>query len=171
MITLFNGACAGNDNINCIVDDGGSPLVCGTNPAIAGTVKPIEPLTELNGQIADGTWNLIVSDQVSGDGGTINAVKIIICNIQPPLSLEENVLSGLKIYPNPTTGIVNIDLGASLSDTSIVNLFDIQGRIISTKEMNSSVDSINISNLSDGVYLLTIENGTSKTTKKIVLNR
>lgn len=171
IITLFNGACGGNDNIICTVDDSGSPLSCETNPAISGTVQPIEPLAELNGQIADGTWNLIVTDQVSGDGGTINAVKIIICNIQPPLSIEENVLSGLKIYPNPTTGIVNIDLGTSLSDTSIVNLFDIQGRIISTKEMNSSVDSINISNLSDGVYLLTIENGTSKTTKKIVLNR
>ena len=40
-----------------------------------------------------------------------------------------------------------------------------------TKQMNSSVDNINISNLSDGVYLITIENGSSKTTKKIVLNR
>ena len=172
LITLFNGVCVGNDNINCIVDDSGSPLVCGTNPAISGTVQPQQTLTDLNGLLADGTWNLIVSDGETGDGGAINAVKIIICKIEPPLSLEENVLSGLKIYPNPTTGIVNIDLGtASLDNKSIVKLYDIQGRIISTKEMNSSVDNINISNLSDGVYLITIENGASKTTKKIVLNR
>jgi subtilisin-like proprotein convertase family protein len=172
IITLFNGVCEGNDNINCIVDDSGSPLSCGTNPSISGNVQPQETLTGLNGLIADGTWNLIVTDNETGDGGSINAVKIIICNISPPLSIEENVLSGLKIYPNPTTGIVNIDLGnANLDNKSIVKLYDIQGRIISTKEMNSSVDNINISNLSDGVYLITIENGSSKTTKKIVLNR
>lgn len=172
IITLFNGVCEGNDNINCIVDDSGSPLSCGTNPAISGNVQPQETLTGLNGLIADGTWNLIVTDNETGDGGSINAVKIIICNISPPLSIEENVLSGLKIYPNPTTGIVNIDLGnANLDNKSIVKLYDIQGRNISTKEMNSSVDNINISNLSDGVYLITIENGSSKTTKKIVLNR
>ena len=35
--------------------------------------------------------------------------------------------------------------------------------------MKTAVDNINTSNLSDGVYIITIENGSSKTTKKIVL--
>ena len=172
MITLFNGVCVGNDNINCIVDDSGTPLVCGTNPAISGTVQPQQTLTDLNGLPADGTWNLIVSDGENGDGGTINSVKLQICSIQVPLAIEDTAFSNLKIYPNPTTGIVNIDLGnQNLESNSIVKLYDIQGRIISTKEMISTIDNINISNLSDGVYLITIENGSSKTTKKIVLTR
>lgn len=175
VIMLLNQPCGDHDNLICIMDDDGIAPACAAppaNPALSGTVAPFETLTTLNGLIADGTWILTVDDPFNGDGGTINSAKIIICNITPPLSLEENVLSGLKIYPNPTTGIVNIDLGnANLDNKSVVKLYDVQGRIISTKEMNSSVDNINISNLSDGVYMITIENGTSKTTKKIVLNR
>ncbi|MES2862533.1 MAG: S8 family serine peptidase [Bacteroidota bacterium] len=172
VIMLLDEPCGDNDNLNCVIDDDGNAPVCSGNPALTGNVSPSETLTSLNGLNADGTWLLSVSDPYNGDGGTINSVKLIVCNITPPLSIEDNVLSGLKIFPNPTTGILNIDLGtANLDNKSTIKLYDIQGRIISTKEMYSSVDNINLSNLSDGVYMITVENGTSKTTKKIVLNR
>jgi subtilisin-like proprotein convertase family protein len=174
VIMLLNQPCGDNDNLNCVMDDDGNAPVCatGANPALIGNVAPAETLTSLNGLNADGTWILTVDDPFNGDGGTINSAKIIVCNITPPLSIEENVLAGLKIYPNPSTGIVNIDLGTTiLDDKSIVKLYDVQGRMISTKEMNNSIDQINISNLSNGVYMISIENGTAKTTKKIVLNR
>lgn len=173
VITLLSEACGDNDNINCIMDDSGVPVACtAAVPALTGNVIPFESLSDLNGLNAQGTWTLSVVDAYNGDGGVVNSVKLNICNITPPLSTETNTLSGLKIYPNPTTGIVNIDLGNAILDgKSVLNLYDIQGRIITTKEMNSSVDSLNLSNLSDGVYMLSIENGTSKTTKKIVLNK
>jgi subtilisin-like proprotein convertase family protein len=171
VITLLDQPCGDNDNVNCIMDDDGAAVACGTSvPALTGNVVPSETLTSLNGLIADGTWTLTVDDPYNGDGGTINSVKLIICNIQLPLSTVDTTFSNLKIYPNPTSGFVNIDLGnQNLENNSIVKLFDIQGRIISTKEMKTAVDNINISNLSDGVYIITIENGSSKTTKKIVL--
>ena len=173
VITLLDQPCGDNDDINCIMDDSGIPVACGsTVPALTGSIIPSESLTALNGLIADGTWTLTVDDPFNGDGGTINSVKLLICNIQLPLSVKDTTFSNLKIYPNPTTGIVNIDLGnQNLESNSTVKLYDIQGRIISTKEMKTAVDNINISNLSDGVYLITIENGSSKTIKKIVLTR
>ena len=173
VITLLSEACGDNDNVNCIMDDSGAPVSCtAANPALTGNVIPFETLTDLNGLNADGTWTLRVEDAYNGDGGSITGVKLIICNIEPPLSIEENTFSELKVYPNPTTGIINIDLGNAMIDgKSTIKLYDIQGRMITTKEMNSSIDNLNISNLSDGVYMLSIENGTSKTTKKIVLNR
>lgn len=173
VITLLSEACGDNDNVNCIMDDSGAPVSCtAANPALTGNVIPFETLTDLNGLNADGTWTLRVEDAYNGDGGSITGVKLIICNIEPPLSIDENTFSELKVYPNPTTGIINIDLGNTvLENNSVIKLYDIQGRMITTKEMNSSIDNLNISNLSDGVYMLSIENGTSKTTKKIVLNR
>jgi subtilisin-like proprotein convertase family protein len=173
VITLLDQPCGDNDNVVCTMDDSGIPIVCAsTVPALTGSLIPSETLTSLNGLIADGIWTLTVDDPYYGDGGTINAVKLLICNIQVPLATEDITFSNLKIYPNPTNGIVNIDLGnQNLESKSVVKLFDIQGRIISTKEMNTTIDNINISNLSDGVYLISIENGSSKTTKKIVLTR
>jgi hypothetical protein len=146
-------------------------------------LDPSNNATRVGDNDIDNVEQVKIDDPTAGDytitvthKGTLVDNKqdfsLIVTGISTPLSIEENVLSGLKIYPNPTTGIVNIDLGnANLDNKSIVKLYDIQGRNISTKEMNSSVDNINISNLSDGVYLITIENGSSKTTKKIVLNR
>jgi subtilisin-like proprotein convertase family protein len=171
VIILLDQPCGDNDNVNCTMDDSGLAVACGTTvPALTGSVIPSQTLTALNGLIADGTWTLTVDDPYNGDGGTINSVKLQICNIQVPLAIEDTTFSNLKIYPNPTTGFVNIDLGnQNLESNSIVKLFDIQGRMISTKEMKTAIDNINISNLSDGVYLITIENGSSRTTKKIVL--
>lgn len=171
VIILLDQPCGDNDNVNCTMDDSGLAVACGTTvPALTGSVIPSQTLTALNGLIADGTWTLTVDDPYNGDGGTINSVKLQICNIQVPLAIEDTTFSNLKIYPNPTTGFVNIDLGnQNLESNSIVKLFDIQGRMISTKEMKTAIDNVNISNLSDGVYLITIENGSSRTTKKIVL--
>jgi len=173
VIILLDQPCGDNDNVNCTMDDSGIAVACGTTvPALTGSVIPSQTLTALNGLIADGTWTLTVDDPYNGDGGTINSVKLIICSIQLPLSIEDTTFSNLKIYPNPTTGFVNIDLGnQNLESNSIVKLFDIQGRMILTKEMKTAIDNVNISNLSDGVYLITIENGSSRTTKKIVLAR
>jgi len=50
-------------------------------------------------------------------------------------------------------------------------LHDIQGREILSKETNAANEVINIENLQEGVYLLSIENGKNKTTKKVVLNK
>lgn len=173
VITLLSEACGDNDNVNCVMDDSGIPVACTSAvPALTGNVIPFESLSELNGLNAQGTWTLSVVDAYNGDGGVINSVNLNICSITPPLSLEDNMLSGLKIYPNPTSGIINIDLGNVMIDgKSTIKLYDIQGRMITTKEMNSSVDQLNISDLSEGVYMVTIENGSSKTTKKIVLNK
>ena len=171
VILLLDQPCDNNDNVNCTMDDSGTPVACGTSTsALVGSVIPSETLTSLNGLIADGIWTVTVDDFIPGDGGTISAVKLEICNIQVPLATEDTTFSNLKIYPNPTTGFVNIDLGnQNLESNSIVKLYDIQGRIISTKEMKTDVDNVNISNLSDGVYIITIETGSSKTTTKSAL--
>ncbi|SEP89610.1 S8 family serine peptidase [Flavobacterium urocaniciphilum] len=173
VITLLSEPCGDNDNVNCVMDDSGDPVLCtSTAPALTGNVIPFESLSTFNGLNAQGTWTLTVVDAYNGDGGVVNSVKLNICSITPPLSIEDNMLSELKIYPNPTSGIINIDLGSIVLDNkSVIKLYDIQGRMITTKEMNSSVDQLNISDLSEGVYMITIENGSSKTTKKIVLSK
>ena len=54
----------------------------------------------------------------------------------------------LEIYPNPTTDFLNIDAEGPLS---ILQVFDVNGReILSSKE----VQSINVSQLSKGIYFL-----------------
>ena len=58
----------------------------------------------------------------------------------------------IKIYPNPVTDIVNVDVDGSLD--YMVSLFDLQGRSIKA-ELNAS--QIQVGYLSTGIYILEIK--------------
>jgi subtilisin-like proprotein convertase family protein len=171
-VILFKEPCGSNANIACTVDDTGTAPACTGTPAISGIIAPYQPLSALNTLPADGVWTLHVSDPYNGDGGTINSVSLDICYVTPSTSLAtpDNTLANIKVYPNPTKGILNISL-PEIQDKTTLKLNDIQGREILSKETTANSEVLDIENLQDGVYLLSIENGKNKTIKKIILNR
>lgn len=171
-IKLFEEPCGDNDNILATLSDAGIPYTCAsTSPSISGTVRPLEPLSKFNNLPADGEWTLYVIDKYNGDGGFINSFSLNFCNVTTStLTVADNQLANVSVYPNPSKGILNVSLPANLGKTTLY-LNDIQGRRILTKETSNTNEVLNIDNFSDGVYILTIENGALKTTKKIILNR
>ena len=172
VVMLFNEPCGDNDGINCVLDDSGFPFTCGaTTPSITGTVKPCENLSNFNNMIADGTWTLKVIDAYNGDGGVINAVSLSICNLEQALNTLTNALAEIKVYPNPAKGFVNIDLAAGTFGESTFVMYDVQGRQVITKKSSNAIEVLNIENLSEGIYMLTIENDLGKTTRKVVVNK
>lgn len=176
-IILFNQPCAGANatypNIQATLDDSGAVLSCSaTAPVVSGTVKPFENLYNLNGLSADGVWTLKVLDVGPGDGGTINAVSLNFCKVeQSALGTIDNVFNQLSIYPNPTKGLLNINLNTLLEGETVYSIYDIQGRKIMQKFSNNTNETLNIEKFAKGVYMLSIENGNNKITKKIVLNQ
>ncbi len=65
----------------------------------------------------------------------------------------------ISVYPNPTTGLLHIDLGNTLQSNATIVISDIIGRevysqVLSGAQTNSS---INISSLKDGIYLITVK--------------
>jgi len=69
----------------------------------------------------------------------------------------------ISIFPNPTTGIVNISVNETL--TSIV-LLDLTGKIV--KEFNSNSRQLDVSNINAGIYFLEIANAEKKSIIKII---
>lgn len=172
IITLFDEPCGDNDDIICTLDDAGVNFTCGTGiPSITGTVKPVGYLTTLNNLSADGTWILRVVDSYNGDSGIINAVSLSICNIAQSLNTPTNALAEIKVYPNPAKGVVNIDLAADTFGESTFVMYDVQGRQVISKKSSNAIEVLNIENLSEGIYMLTIENDLGKTTRKVVVNK
>lgn len=171
-IKLFEEPCGDNDNISATLSDAGIPFTCGSMaPSISGTVRPLEPLSNFNNLPADGVWTLYVIDKYNGDGGAITNFSLNFCNVTPSsLTVADNQLANISVYPNPSKGILNVSLPTNSGKTTL-HLNDIQGRRILTKETSNTNEVLNIDNFSDGVYILTIENGALKTTKKIILNR
>lgn len=82
------------------------------------------------------------------------------------LSNTEFEQANFSIYPNPTNkGYVNIK---TTSNSAVnVTVFDLLGKKVITKTLSN--DTLNVSNLKAGVYLLNIEQNGASTTKKLVI--
>jgi subtilisin-like proprotein convertase family protein len=176
-ITLFNQPCIGTGptypDIQATLDDSGQVISCAeVAPIVSGTIRPFESLSSINGLVADGTWTLNVLDVGNQDGGVINAVSLNFCKVTPStLHSNDNVFTELKVYPNPAKGFVTIDLAGSVNGETTYELFDVQGRKVISKVSSSNLETLNIENLSDGIYMLTLQNGSNKTTKKVIVTK
>lgn len=170
IVTLLKQPCGDNDDISCRFIDSGTSPACTGIPAISGDITPFSPLSDLNGLNADGVWTLLVDDPFNGDGGTISNFTIEICAVTASLSSNNNVFNSLSVFPNPAKGTVNIDLAGAVTGDTTYELFDVQGRKVITKVSSNNFETLNVENLSDGIYMLSIQNGSAKTTKKVVIN-
>ncbi len=65
------------------------------------------------------------------------------------VGVEESSLEVLSAYPNPTTDILNISLNENVETASILSL---DGKLISTENVNSTNVSLNVEDLSAGIY-------------------
>jgi surface protein len=76
----------------------------------------------------------------------------------------------IKIYPNPTSENISIELGDwKSSDVSSFEIQDLQGKTLSKGNLKASKTSINIESLPKGMYLLQVLENGKKTTQKIVI--
>lgn len=82
---------------------------------------------------------------------------------------ESAETTGVSVYPNPSSGIIEIDLNYQNTNTISILVYDTFGKLVLTSENNSKID---LSALSNGVYTLAISlDGKKPAYKKIVLNQ
>ena len=78
--------------------------------------------------------------------------------------------SSIVVYPNPTSGMVTITLG-SMSKSVEVTVTELNGALVkSEKYSNSNNVRMDISNLSDGMYFVTVKSDNELKQVKIVKN-
>ena len=77
----------------------------------------------------------------------------------------------VKVYPNPTKG--NLKVGVSHTDLPfIVRVFSSAGHIVGTYKSNYGYVDVDITNQSNGLYILVVSmNGKESTWKIIKTNR
>tara|TARA_B110000003_G_scaffold172618_1_gene172227 strand:+ start:71434 stop:72522 length:1089 start_codon:yes stop_codon:yes gene_type:complete len=82
----------------------------------------------------------------------------------PTASVDDQNQLDISIYPNPTLDIVYID--GNYSQLKVV-VFDILGKQVINKSITNSID---ISQLEKGVYILQFSDGAKLTTQRIIKN-
>ncbi len=84
----------------------------------------------------------------------------------------ENGRIGLYIYPNPSTGIFNIEVSGNMDESFNLRVVNLQGQSVFNGKLNLASglykNSIDLSYLPKGVYYVTIQTELSSTTTKII---
>ncbi len=119
----------------------------------------------ITGQTPGATINYAVKFAFSGGLAVTRYVSYVVGNSCGALGLE--TLSELDqfSFPNPTNNFVSITSNLSIDKVEIYNLI---GTMVC--KSSSDTNNIDISNLSKGVYLLTVFSGTQKSVKKLIVN-
>ncbi len=85
-----------------------------------------------------------------------------------PVVVATEAADGIKVYPNPTNGMVTVALtGNTLSTTAI--LTDMRGKVIDSKTTDEKSIQFDMSGLAAGIYILNVSADGKLYTEKIVV--
>ncbi|SEV89602.1 Por secretion system C-terminal sorting domain-containing protein [Chitinophaga sp. YR573] len=101
--------------------------------------------------------------QVYGYNGANSATSCYTLRVQlGTASRETDVITSdaqkVSVFPNPANNVVNINL-PGLKGKSEVSMFDVNGRVVLRREVNTVSTQLDISALPAGVYMIRIKNG------------
>ena len=90
--------------------------------------------------------------------------ELLVCNSSLPLNVQ------VSIYPNPSTGIVNISVAPSPATISQIVVTNILGQLVlNMKSLNDNFYSIDLSGMSAGIYFVRCNFVTGTVTRKILI--
>ncbi len=91
----------------------------------------------------------------------------LLFNDQPALSLAEQELHDLRLFPNPSSGIVTIEMNETMQKIRVLTS---EGKEIACFKPNSDSYTFNNEFLSPGMYLVEISGVQFKSTKRLLVN-
>ncbi|MBC8755654.1 T9SS type A sorting domain-containing protein [Kordia sp. YSTF-M3] len=139
----------------------GTIYILENNSALANTVTPLKSFMQAD-MIDNGMAEFV--NVVDPNAAAVTAPSSF--NLATLSIEEENILSQLSLYPNPAKDIVKIELPAGIEDIKI-EVFDNAGKQIAMQL--SPENTIDVSNIASGLYLITITSDDIKTTKKLIV--
>jgi hypothetical protein len=115
----------------------------------------------------------LTGTQSFGSWYWLSRAPMIRMNFAVVSSIEENIFEGkISVYPNPTNGILNLDMMGVTPSEYQIKITNILGEIIYVSSENISGiynDVIDLSSFGKGTYVIQIKNNESIFTDKIVI--
>lgn len=115
----------------------------------------------------------LTGTQSFGSWYWLSRAPMIRMNFAVVSSIEENIFEGkISVYPNPTNGILNLEMMGVTPSEYQIKITNILGEIIyvSTKNISGIYnDVIDLSSFGKGTYVIQIKNKESVFTDKIVI--
>ena len=112
--------------------------------------------------VAPGCYSITITDAIGCSGTTTTCVSFVT-------GITNNInATGIKLIPNPTTGEFVIE--TNILSQKQIDIVDVTGRVISTKQTILSNVSVNINEFASGIYYARITSDKVVTVLKIIKN-
>lgn len=108
------------------------------------------------------------STTVNGTGGCNGSYMGLCTALFNGIKTTNSINDKIQVYPNPTSGKFTIETNSTEKQT--VQVFDVNGRVVLIQNINGST-TIDVSNLNEGVYNLSIKSSKGVINKKLVIVR
>ncbi|MFT5264566.1 MAG: hypothetical protein ACI8YQ_003312 [Polaribacter sp.] len=117
--------------------------------------------------LSAGSYTVLVEDA----NGCILEVAVEVGSLTKASELTG--LTEFQLSPNPTNGYVNIALESEDSEEINLQILDVLGQVVWTKNniRNQWQERIDLSALPNSVYMITVRKGTARSTKRLLLHR
>ena len=98
--------------------------------------------------------------------GSDTETKSNYITVTSNVGIGEN-LADFSIYPNPSNGLINVDLSQVNGQASEIVVTDITGRVITTVNTPEQITQLDLTNEAKGIYFVTVHTENNSHTKKI----
>lgn len=117
------------------------------------------------------SFYIVTDNNSTTNPGSITKISYIGA-LEPTLSTDENTLAkaSLKLYPNPAATSFSLNFPTQNGQTAKVSIVDLMGRTVMASKSVQANQPVDVSRLSNGIYLVNITDGNNKSVlKKLVV--
>lgn len=148
----------------------GGAVVATFQAPLAGLQLADEAITVLASGFLDPTVNSGGADfglwVALPAGGDLEPLPMITGIDEPSAKIDASI----SVYPNPSNGLVTIDLGDIVTANTQIELLDLSGRVLRAIPVNGTPQvNVDLQGTSQGVYLLRVSDPEGFAMRKIIL--
>ncbi|HTF02679.1 MAG TPA: T9SS type A sorting domain-containing protein, partial [Bacteroidia bacterium] len=174
-------ACSGSDTVDVLINalpsvtftlatstvcvDDGSFTLTGGSPATG-----IYSGTGVSGGVfSPGTAgtgpHVITYTYVDQTTGCVNSATQTI-SVNACVGIAEQSADGIRVYPNPTSGILNVETSAT---ESTIEVYNAVGELVESQQVNNGSAKVDLSTRENGIYFVRISTADSTRIEKIIV--
>jgi hypothetical protein len=107
------------------------------------------------------------------DVGVINKTTEVYQGLWNEIGIKENTLSKMKLFPNPTSNSVTINVLSKVQGNAALTITNLMGQVVYNQtvslEYGANQLMVNCSDFTSGFYLVNISTNTGTTTQKLIV--
>jgi PKD repeat protein len=120
--------------------------------------------TAFNNFATDGEYKITMRATMIQTGCECSISKKVVMNRS---SVEDLQNGGVAVYPNPSSGVFTVATSAVFGKGSVIEVMNMNGAVVKRMDSMGGMTQVEASELSSGMYLVKVSNGTQSVTRKV----